>query len=155
MILASDFLKWCQIFKIPINGGGGGGDGSPRNEIIFSSSVIDGKVSASVPLFTTINNNFDFFIPDSLILVPTLVTAAVGPVALSVGSNASSYDNLLSAYDFSNLNLTGNSQSIPFGNSQWLTAGAVGTTLQAKITGVAVGTAFSLIILLKCIGIKL
>lgn len=153
MSSASDFLKWCSVFKIPLNGGGG--SGNTDKQIIFTSAAFNAKTAGAVPLFTTTNNVFDFLIPDELILIPSLVSSAVGPTALSVGSNDSDYDNLLSIYDFSSLNATGNGQAVPLGNTQWLTGGAVGTELQANITGVAVGTSFSAIIILKCIGVNI
>ncbi len=143
------------IWALQIYGtAGGGGGGGSQKIVTFQSAAINAKTSGAVPLFTTASGKFDFLIPQSVSIIVPSVNSAVGPTALSIGSNDPEYDDLLGAYDFSGLTTQYDVQPIPFGKTALL-AGGLGTALQANISGVAVGTAMSLVILLTCTGINL
>lgn len=150
MISADEFLEWCAIFGVQINGGGGG---VPQDNITFISSDFSALSTGNTILFT-VSAIPAFIIPVSIAFVATSVVGYTSEPTISVGSDAGGtppYSNLLAPFDLTALTATGITQMFPLTNSTWV---ASGTTLRANVTTAAVATTFNVKVILKGIAIN-
>lgn len=115
-----------------------------ERQFTYSISGIDGKTTAPTLIFTPISR----FTPLSVTLELTSVSGFVTTASFSIGTNASSYNNILAisaltgvsnANNLLNFPMTTLISSVPIGTGIYVnvTTGAVETTyiLKASITG--------------------
>jgi hypothetical protein len=110
---------------------------------VIEANNIDGKTSGAVTVGTTNGGGASQnFYPAHITIIGHTITALVTPVTLSVGTNSSTYNNLLAATLLStSLNATNLMQVLN------LAAGspviAHNTDIKVNVTSIAVGTAYT------------